>query len=64
MAEADVTQQVDEFPEEVDAKSHHRHAWECGWCNDYVSALTRVGVHLKLLWHQWMNHRDRIWGEY
>lgn len=40
------------------------HVWECGWCDDEVTALTKIGVHVRLLWHQWWNHRERIWEEY
>lgn len=54
----------EEPPENVDWKPYHTRAWECGWCDDWVTGITPWDVHLRLLWHQWWNHRERIWEEY
>lgn len=40
------------------------HIWTCGWCNHEVASRSAKLVHVKLLWHQWWVHRERIFEEY
>lgn len=47
-------------PEDVEWKPHYSRAVQCGWCEDWVAGMTRVDLRLRLLWHQWRKHRDRI----
>ena len=53
-----------EPPEEVDLRPWYRRGLQCGWCDEWVCGTTSKGVHIRLLWHQWWNHRSRIWEEY
>lgn len=52
------------MPKPDDMPLHHRVAWECGWCDEWISGFTSIDVHVRLLWHQWWNHRQNIREEY
>jgi hypothetical protein len=54
----------EEMPDSLDFGPLGGWACMCGGCEEWVKGYTRVDTHLRILWHQWQNHRERIREEY
>lgn len=56
----------EDWPDDLDEiPKWARTGVRCGWCDEKtVYGITWLDRRIKLLWHQWRNHRQRIWEEY